>query len=58
MEVSSGINQMFCHIVDDMGCYGRVILLPFYFVFVLPCGTFLNYDEDVDILVEFCFPFI
>ena len=30
---------------------------PLYFVFVLPCGMFLNYDEDVDILVEFCFPF-
>ena len=43
---------MFCHIVDDVGCYGRVILLPFIF-FVVPCGTFLNYDEDVDILVEF-----
>ena len=27
--VSSGIVQMFCHIVDDVGCYGRVILLPF-----------------------------
>ena len=22
------------------------------FLFVVPCGTFLNYDEDVDILVE------
>ena len=29
--VSSGITQMFCHIVDDVGCYGRVILLPFIF---------------------------
>ena len=28
------------------------------FLFVVPCGTFLNYDEDVDILVEFCFMFI
>ena len=28
------------------------------FLFVVPCGTFLNYDEDVDILVEFCFTFI
>ena len=31
---------------------------PLFFVFVEPCGTFLNYDEDVDILVEFCFTFI
>ena len=29
-----------------------------YFVFVVPCGTFLNYDEDFDILVEFYFMFI
>ena len=42
---------MLCHIVDDVGCYGRVILLPFI-LFVVPCGTFLNYDEDIDILVE------
>ena len=52
--MSSGIVQMFCHIVDDVGCYGRVILLHFI-LFVVPCGTFLNYDEDVDILVEFYF---
>ena len=39
---------MFCHIVDDVGCYGRVILLPL-FLFVVPCGTYLNYDEDIDI---------
>ena len=31
---------------------------PLYFVFVVPCGTFLNYDEDIDILVEFYFMFI
>ena len=31
---------------------------PLYFLFVVPCGTFLNYDEDVDILVEFYFMFI
>ena len=49
---------MFCHIVDAMGCYGSVILLPFILLFVVPCGTYLNYDEDVDILVEFCFMFI
>ena len=55
--VSSGIVQMFCHIVDDVGCYGRVILLPFI-LFVVSCGTFLNYDEDIDILVEFCFMLI
>ena len=53
MGVSSGIIKMFCHIVDDVGCYGRVILLPFILLFVVPCGTYLNYDEDVDILVEF-----
>ena len=58
MGVSSGIIQAFCHIVDDVGCYGRVILLPFILLFVVPCGTFLNYDEDIDILVEFCFMFI
>ena len=27
-------------------------------LFVVPLGTFLNYDEDVDILVEFCLMFI
>ena len=58
MGVSSGIIQMFCHIVDDVGCYGRVILLPFILLFVVPCGTYLNYDEDVDILVEFYFMFM
>ena len=26
---------------------------PLYSLFVVPCGTFLNCDEDVDILVEF-----
>ena len=51
--MSSGIVQMFCHTVDDVGCSS-----PLYFLFVVPCGTFLNYDEDVDILVEFCFTFI
>ena len=49
---------MFCHIVDDVGCYGRVSLLPFILLFVVPCGTYLNYDEDVVILVEFYFMFI
>ena len=28
------------------------------FLFVVPCGTSLNYGEDVDILVEFYFMFI
>ena len=28
------------------------------FSFVVPCGMFLNYDEDVDILVEFYFMFM
>ena len=50
--MSSGMVQMFCHIVDDVGCYGRVILLPFI-LFVVPCGTYLNNDEDIDVLVEF-----
>ena len=58
MGVFSGIIQVFCHIVDDVGCYGRVILLPFILLFVVPCGTYLNYDEDVDILVEFYFMFM
>ena len=51
MGVSSSIIQVFCHIVDDVGCYGIVILLPFI-LFVVPCGTYLNYDEDIDILVR------
>ena len=55
--MSSGIIQIFCHIVDEAGCYGRVILLPFI-LFVVPYGTYLNYDEDIDILVEFCFMLI
>ena len=25
---------------------------------MVPCGTYLNYDEDIDILVEFYFMFI
>ena len=49
---------MFCHIVDDMGCYGRVILLPVILLFVVSCGTYLNYDEDFDILEEFYFMFM
>ena len=48
---------MFRHIVDDVGCYGRVILLPFT-LFVVPCGTYLNYDEDIDTSLEFCFMLI
>ena len=31
---------------------------PLFFLFVVPCGTYLDYDEDIDILVEFCFMFI
>ena len=58
MGVSLGIIQMFCHIVDDVGCYGRVILLPFILLFVVLCGTYLNYDEDVDILEAFYFMFM
>ena len=48
---------MFCHIVVDVECYGRVILLPFILL-VVPCGTYLNYDEAIDILVKFYFMFI
>ena len=48
---------MFCHIVGDVGSYGELFFSPL-FLFVVPCGTFLNYDENVDILVEFCFTFI
>ena len=44
---------MFCHIVDDVGCYGKIILLPFILLFVVPCGTYLNYDEDIDIYESF-----
>ena len=36
----------------------RMILLPFILLFVVPCGTYLIYDEDVDILLEFSFMFI
>ena len=25
---------------------------PLYFSFVVPCGTYLNYDEDVEIIVR------
>ena len=39
--VSSGIVQMFCHIEDDVGCYGRVILLPFICI----CGTMWYVSE-------------
>ena len=39
--VSSGIIQMFCHIGDDVGYYGRVILLPFIFI----CGTMWYVSE-------------
>ena len=31
---------------------------PLYFSFVVPCGTFLNYDEDVDILIEFFYVYL
>ena len=31
---------------------------PLYFLFVVPFGTYLNYDEDIDILVEFSFMLI
>ena len=48
--MSSGIVQMFCHIVDDVGVLWKSYSSPLCFVFVVPCGTFLNYDEDVDIL--------
>ena len=39
-----------------MGCY-RSYSSPLYFI-VVPCGTYLNNDEDIDILVEFCFMLI
>ena len=31
---------------------------PPLILFVVPLGTYPNYDEDVDILVEFCLMFI
>ena len=55
----SDIIQMFCHIeMTSWVLYRRVILLPFILLFVVPCGMYLNYDEAVDILVEFYFMFI
>ena len=47
--MSSDIIQMFGH--TEMTCavfYRRVILLPFFLLFVVPCGTYLNNDDDVD----------
>ena len=39
-------------------CRWRGILWKSYsspfILFVVPCSTYLNYDEDIDILVEFC----
>ena len=32
-----------------------VILLLFILLFMVPCGMYLNYDEDVDISVQFYF---
>ena len=57
--MSSDIIQMFCNIEMTCGVlYRRVILLPFILLFVVPCGLYLNYNADVDILVEFYFMFI
>ena len=39
------------------GVKEELVFSPLFFN-VVPCGTFLNYDEDVDILVEFCIMFI
>ena len=52
--MSSDIVQMFRHIEMTCGVLcGRVILLPFILLLVVPCGMYLNYDEDLDVLVEF-----
>ena len=45
---------MLYQIVDDVGVMEELLFSPF-FVFVVPCGTYLNYDEDIDILLELCF---
>ena len=39
---------MLCHIVDDVGVMEELFFFPL-FLFVVPCGTYLNYDEDIDI---------
>ena len=45
---------MFCHIVDDVGVLWKSYSSPLYFLFVVPCGTYLNSNEAVNILVEIC----
>ena len=39
---------MFCHIEMTWGVMEELFFSPLFF-FVVPCGTYLNYDEDVDI---------
>ena len=39
------------------GVMEELFFSPLFGIVVL-CGAFLNYDEDVDILVEFYFMFI
>ena len=39
------------------GVMEELFFSPF-FLFVVPRGTYLNYDEDVDTLVVFCFMLI
>ena len=49
---------MLCHIVDDMwGVVEELFFFP-YSLFVVPCCMYPIYDEDFDILVQFCFMFI
>ena len=39
------------------GVMDKLFFSPLFFLFVVPCVTYLNYDEDVDTLVEVCFIF-
>ena len=53
--MSSGMIQMFCHLVNDMwGVIEELFFSP-YIYFVVPFGTYLSYDEDI---LEFCFMLI
>ena len=50
---------MFCHTVHDVwDCYIEEFFFFSDIYFVVPFGTYLNYDEDVDILVELNFMFL
>ena len=47
--MSANIIPMFCHIEMTRGVLCRiVILLSIILLFLVPCGMYLNSDEDVD----------